>query len=51
MSGESESLTPFVYGPEDGPVHWFVNNRALVKASSEQTGGLFSLLERAFDEA
>lgn len=45
MSEGSEATKPFVYGAEDGPAHWFVNNRALVKASAEQTGGLFSLLE------
>jgi quercetin dioxygenase-like cupin family protein len=32
-------------GPNDGAAHWYVNNRAIVKASARQTGGTFGLVE------
>lgn len=45
MKSDSDSQQPYVLGPEDGPAQWFVNNRAIIKASASQTGGLFSLME------
>jgi mannose-6-phosphate isomerase-like protein (cupin superfamily) len=36
---------PYVLGPEEGPASWYVNNRAVIKASAAQTGGAFGLLE------
>jgi quercetin dioxygenase-like cupin family protein len=45
MTNDGDSQKPYVYGPEDGPAHWFVNNRAIIKASASQTGGLFGLVE------
>jgi mannose-6-phosphate isomerase-like protein (cupin superfamily) len=36
---------PFILGAEDGPAYWYVNNRAVIKASAEQTGGAFSIVE------
>jgi quercetin dioxygenase-like cupin family protein len=45
MKNDSDSKQPYVFGPEDGPAHWFVNNRAIIKASASQTGGQFGLVE------
>jgi len=45
MQTDSESTRPYVLAAEDGPAHWFVNNRAIIKASASQTGGAFGLVE------
>jgi mannose-6-phosphate isomerase-like protein (cupin superfamily) len=43
--GSAPDRHPYVLGPDDGPAYWYVNNRAVVKATAEQTGGAFGLLE------
>lgn len=45
MQTDSESKRPYVLAAEEGPAHWFVNNRAIIKASASQTGGAFGLVE------
>ena len=39
------NLTPYVLGPEDGEAFWGFGSLWTVKASAEQTGGSFALIE------
>ena len=48
MTLESESeqiLLPFARNPDEGTAWWWFNSLAVVKASSKETGGLFTVLE------
>lgn len=38
--------TPYALGPEDGEALWFFGSLATFKATAEQTGGRFMLLEQ-----
>src|SRR5688572_6615069 len=40
-----ERTEPFVVGPDDGAATWFLGTRMTVKATAQQTGGAFGLLE------
>jgi hypothetical protein len=39
-------LTPYALGSEDGEALWFFETLATFKATAEQTGGRFSLVEQ-----
>ncbi|MDP9477803.1 MAG: quercetin 2,3-dioxygenase [Actinomycetota bacterium] len=39
-------LTPYALGGDDGEALWFFGTLAIIKASAEQTGGRFSLVEQ-----
>jgi hypothetical protein len=39
------NLTPYALGSEDGEALWFFGTLAIFKATAEQTGGRFSLVE------
>lgn len=46
MPGTTEAPPrAMVRGPDEGEAVWFLNNRMLVKASSEETGGAYGLVE------
>jgi mannose-6-phosphate isomerase-like protein (cupin superfamily) len=40
------NLTPYALGSEDGEALWFFGTLAIFKATAEQTGGRFSLVEQ-----
>jgi quercetin dioxygenase-like cupin family protein len=40
------NLTPYALGSEDGEALWFFGTLAIFKATAEQTGGQFSLVEQ-----
>ncbi|AXC10646.1 putative conserved protein, contains double-stranded beta-helix domain [Acidisarcina polymorpha] len=37
------NLPPHILSPEEGPAFWFLNNLITVKATTESTGGAYSL--------
>jgi mannose-6-phosphate isomerase-like protein (cupin superfamily) len=40
-----KATTPYVLGKGEGEAIWYVNNRATIKATAAQTGGVFGLVE------
>ena len=43
--GMDTNLTPYALGSEDGEARWFFGTLAIFKATAEQTGGRFALVE------
>jgi quercetin dioxygenase-like cupin family protein len=47
MGAPDPAVFPFVLAPGAGEALWYVNNRAVVKASADSTGSSFGLVEMA----
>ena len=40
-----KATSPYVLSKGEGEAIWYVNNRATIKATAAQTGGVFGLVE------
>ena len=45
MTDQTETVKPFATAANEGEARWWLGGLAVIKATAEQTGGLFSIVE------